>query len=93
MKHRLLAAEDLKLGQQRFDSIGDLNHIGTGLPLDVEDDRAIRIGPSGKLRIFDASTTFATSLGQSESPRRFVRQHQRGKGRGAIELIIGCYRL
>ena len=44
----------LECGQKRFDAIDDVDDVGAGLPLNIQDDRRSVIEPGGLAGVFDA---------------------------------------
>ncbi len=61
----------VQLRQQLLDAVDDLDDVGAGLALDVQDDRRRLVGPGQRAGVFSApSTTSATSLRRIGAPLR-----------------------
>ena len=79
----------LQIGQQSFDRVDDLDDIGAGLPLDVEDERRLAVVPSRELVVLERVDGFADIL---ELDRRAfaIRDDRVAKSGGVEQLVVGA---
>ena len=78
----------LQLRQQFLDAIHDLDHVGAGLPLDVDDHRGHLVHPRGLLDVLGIVDDVG-HIGQVHGSAVAVRNDQRPVLAAAQKLIVG----
>ncbi len=63
----------LQLRQQLLDAVDDLDHVGAGLALDVDDDRRLLVRPGGEARVLGAVDDVG-DVGRAAPARRCGRR-------------------
>ncbi len=81
----------LELRQQLLDPVDDLDHVGAGLALYVDDDRRQLVRPGGKAGVFGAVDDVG-NVGETDRRAIPVSDDHAAVFVGALELVVGVDR-